>query len=270
MLKIFRIFLLPVLMLLWIYQCPGQKLSDIDFIAEIDGSVQHYIEILPEQFDPLESYDLVIGLHGHGSDRWQFAIDERAECSAFRAFAEKYSMVIITPDYRAKTSWMGPEAEADMVQIIQNLKNKYKIDRIFLIGGSMGGASALTFASIHPELISGVVSLNGHANFLEYNHFQEAISESFGGSKQIIPEEYKKRSAEYWPEKMTMPVAFTIGMSDTIVPPGSIIRFAEVLKEIGREVWLNKVETRGHETDFDSAIDAMEFIERKTEKVFDK
>jgi hypothetical protein len=25
-------------------------------------------------------------------------------------------MIFVSPDYRAKTSWMGPKAEADMVQ----------------------------------------------------------------------------------------------------------------------------------------------------------
>lgn len=264
MLEVNKLLLLFFLILCWRHQCPAQKINDIEFIAEVDSSVQKYIELLPKKFDSLKVYDLAIGLHGHGSDRWQFAVHDRPECSAFRAFAEKYDMLAITPDYRAKTSWMGPQAESDMIQIVRKLKDKYKINRIFLIGGSMGGTSALTFAALYPELISGAVSLNGHVNFLEYDRFQEAISESFGGSKQEIPEEYKRRSAEYWPENIVMPVAFTIGMRDTIIPPVSIIRFANVLNEIGKEVWLDQDESRGHETDFDSALTAMEFIEYKT------
>ena len=34
---------------------------------------------------------------------------------AARAAAVKYCMIYVSPDYRAKTSWMGPKAEADMV-----------------------------------------------------------------------------------------------------------------------------------------------------------
>ena len=60
----------------------------------------------------------------------------------------------------------------------------------------------MTFAAIHPERVDGVASMNGTANHLEYENFQDAIAESFGGTKAKIPREYKKRSAEYWPERL--------------------------------------------------------------------
>ena len=37
-------------------------------------------------------------------------------------------------------------------------------------------ASSLTFAALHPDLIDGVASLNGTANHLEYEQFQDAIA----------------------------------------------------------------------------------------------
>jgi len=49
-----------------------------------------------------------------------------------------------------------------------------------------------TFSALHPELIDGVVAMNGMANHFEYGKFQEAIAELFGGRKQLIPQEYKK------------------------------------------------------------------------------
>ena len=73
-------------------------------------------------------------------------------------------MIMVCPDYRAKTSWMGPKAEADVLQIIAELKKQYKIDKVFVCGGSMGGSSALTFTAMHPDLVDGVVSVNGTAN----------------------------------------------------------------------------------------------------------
>ncbi|MFA6569256.1 MAG: alpha/beta fold hydrolase, partial [Victivallales bacterium] len=209
---------------------------DVAFKAEVDGTEQFYMEMLPADFEPNKKYDLIIGLHGHGSDRKQFATDERPECVAFRTFAAKYGMIAVTPDYRAKTSWMGPKAEADTVQIIKDVKKKYKINRVFAMGGSMGATSALSFAALHPDMVDGVASLNGQANHLEYVNFQDAISESFGGSKDRIPLEYKKRSAEYWPELLTMPIAFTTGGKDTSVPPGSALRLAEILKKLNRKV----------------------------------
>ncbi len=234
--------------------------KDVAFKADIDGTEQYYMEMLPADFDQNLKYDLIIGLHGHGSDRRQFATDTRSECASFRDFAAKHGMIAVTPDYRAKTSWMGPQAEADMVQIIGDLKKKHKIDRVFLVGGSMGGASALTFAALHPDMVDGVTSMNGLANHLEYDQFQDAIAASFGGTKDKVPDEYKKRSAEFFPEKLTMPVAFTVGGNDTVVPPDSVKRLADSLAKLKQKVLFINRPTGGHATNYEDGIEAMEFM----------
>ncbi len=168
--------------------------KDVSFSARCDGTIQRYVLILPEGFVPTETHHLLVALHGHGSDRWQFAKQTRDECRAARDVAANGKMIFVSPDYRAKTSWMGPKAEADMVQIIEDLKRQFRIGKVVLCGGSMGGTSCLTFSALHPELVDGVASMNGAANLLEYQNFQDAIRESFGGLKTEIPNEYKKRS----------------------------------------------------------------------------
>ena len=75
---------------------------------------------------------------------------------------------------------MGPKAEADVVQIVATLRAKYRVTRVFICGGLMGGTSAPAFGRLHPELVAGVASMNGTANLLEMRQFQPAISESFG------------------------------------------------------------------------------------------
>ena len=222
--------------------------NDISFNAKCDGTIQKYIRLLPRDFDGSKPHDLVIALHGHGSDRWQFANDTQHSGMAIRNAAIKYNIIMVCPDYRAKTSWMGPKAEADVLQIIEELKKQYKIDKVFISGGSMGGSSALTFTAMHPELIDGVVSVNGTANHLEYSNFQDAISESFGGTKKQIPLEYKKRSAEYWPENFTMPVGIAASGKDELVPPQSVLRLADVLEKMGKDVKIIYTPDRDHST----------------------
>ncbi len=233
---------------------------DVSFIAECDGTEQRYMELLPVGFMPDQPRALILGFHGHGSDRKQFAVDPRPECAAFRAFAGKHGMIAVTPDYRACTSWMGPKAEADVLQIIQIMKAKYRVSAVYLCGGSMGGTSALTFAALHPELVAGVMAMNAHVNHLEYENFQDAIAESFGGTKATIPEEYKRRSAEYWPEKLTMPIAFTLGGKDTSVPPVSVLRLAEILKKLGRKILVINRPDTGHDTNLEDSLAALEFM----------
>jgi pimeloyl-ACP methyl ester carboxylesterase len=64
---------------------------------------------------------------------------------------------------------------------------------------------------------------------------QDAIAASFGGTQRELPLEYKKRSAEYWPEVLTMPIAITAGGQDTLVPPQSVLRLANVLHSLRAE-----------------------------------
>ena len=205
----------------------------------------------------------MIALHGHGSDRWQFAKQPLAEGQAARNVAAKHSLIYVCPDYRAKTSWMGPKAEADVVQIISELKQQHRVGRVFICGGSMGGTSALTFAALRPELIAGVASMNGTANLLEYTNFQDAISESFGGPKSAIPDEYKKRSSEYWPERLRMPVAIATGGQDKLVPPDSCLRLAGILKLLGRDVLLIHREQGGHSTNLEDSTAILEYVIQK-------
>jgi pimeloyl-ACP methyl ester carboxylesterase len=70
----------------------------------------------------------------------------------------------------------------------------------------MGGAGSLTVAALHPELIDGVVAMNGTANLRKYENFQEAIRASYDGDKQTVPTEYKRRNAELAPERLPMPM----------------------------------------------------------------
>lgn len=255
--------LFPFLMLMFTFHFSddvSERTKDVAFTAVCDGSEQKYVVVLPAKFDADAKHDVLIALHGHGSDRWQFVKIERDECRAARDVAADHDMIYVSPDYRAKTSWMGPKAEADVVQIIGELRKNFRVNRVFLTGASMGGSACLTFAALHPDLISGVASMNGTANHLEYQQFQDAIRESFGGTKEEKPTEYKNRSAEYWPEKLTMPVGIAAGGQDKLVPPESVVRLGRVLAAMKRDVLLNYREAGDHETNYDDARQILEFV----------
>jgi pimeloyl-ACP methyl ester carboxylesterase len=241
-------------------QAAEPLVEDVAFVAAHDCSEQYYVRILPAEFDPSMPHDLLIALHGHGSDRWQFARKPLAEARAARDIAARHAMIFVSPDYRAATSWMGPAAEADMLQILADLKLRFSIRHVIVSGASMGGAASLTFAALHPDLVDGVVSMNGVANLLEYANFQDAIRASFGGDKRQVIGQYKRRSAEYWPERLTMPLATTTGGADRSVPPASVLRLTSVLKQLGRPVLSLHRPDGGHSTTYDDAVEAYEFV----------
>jgi pimeloyl-ACP methyl ester carboxylesterase len=236
------------------------RTEDVAMVAQCDGSTQHYVILYPPDFRSDQPTDMLVALHGHGSDRWQYVTNPRDECRVARDVAAAHRMLFVSPDYRAKTSWMGPKAEADMLQILAELKTRFKLGKVILCGGSMGGSSVLTFAAMHPKLVDGVVSMNGTANHLEYANFQDAIRESFGGTKAQMPLEYKNRSAEYWPERLMMPIGITAGGKDELVPPGSVLRLAGVLKTLQPNVLLIYRDSTGHSTDYQDGKTVLEFV----------
>ena len=239
---------------------PWRKPVDVEFTARLDGSPQRYVLMLPEALPAGKPVDVLVALHGHGSDRWQFVTNNRDECRALRDAAAHYGMIVVSPDYRAKTSWMGPQAEADLLQILDEIREEHPLRYTFVCGGSMGASSALTFAALHPERVDGVVALNGLANHVEYQKFQEAIAQSFGGTKAQVPREYQRRSAELNAERLTMPMAATVGGRDQSVPPDSVRRLFGELERQGRPVRLIDRPEGGHSTNYADALAAAEFV----------
>lgn len=238
--------------------------EDRSFKARIDGSSQNYVLVLPEAFDRTQWVSILVALHGHGSDRWQFVNHPRDECRAVRDAAAEHGMLLVSPDYRAKTSWMGPHAEADVVQIIQSLRTEFLIDRIIVSGGSMGGTGALTFAALHPRLVDGVVAMNGTADLVSYDRFQDAIAASFGGSKTDAVDEYRRRSAVFFPDRFKMPIAATTGGQDTIVPPDSTLKLLNTVKRSNPHVLSVHRPQGGHATNYVDARQALDFVIRHT------
>ncbi len=234
--------------------------QDIEFRSEHDGSAQRYVELLPEPFDTARESHLLVVLHGHGSDRWQYVRQDRGECRGARDVALKHGMIFVSPDYRAPDSWMGPAAEADLLQILREARQRHRIGQVVLGGGSMGGTSALIFTALHPDLVDGVVSQNGTANMLQYDRFQDSIQRWYGGTKQERPDEYRKRSPELAADKFTMPIALTTGGRDTLVPPDSVLRLAKLLEKSNPAMLLLHAETGGHATDYDDTVKAYEYV----------
>ncbi len=79
-----------------------------------------------------------------------------------------------------------------------------------------------------------------------------------------MPEEYKKRSAELWPERFTMPVAVATGGRDEVVPPASVLRLAEKLKQAKRPVLVIHRMREDIRPTTRSLREAMEFMLRRS------
>jgi hypothetical protein len=96
---------------------------------------------------------------------------------------------------------------------------------------------------------------------VEYAGFPEAIAESYGGERSRKPEEYRKRSPELVPQRFTMPVAFTVGSRDRVVPPHSVRRLAAKLGiQDRKKVLIIDRRCGGHATNYRDTMKTLEFV----------
>jgi predicted esterase len=247
--------------------------ADVSFTAN-DGTTQKYMQLLPTDFNAANQYDVIIALHGSGSDRTQYASNTREECRATRDVAANHDMIMISPDYRAYTSWMNAAAEADVVQIINRLKSQYNVGKVIVTGASMGGAGCLTFTALHPDLVDGVCSVNGLANFIGYTSDNSSlwpqIVTAFGGTPTQVPNQYQMRSAINSPGSFTMPMSITAGMHDATVPPQSVMQLFNTVQNTNpvNSKTLSLVRpTGGHVTNYVDTAVALEYVVQQAEGI---
>jgi pimeloyl-ACP methyl ester carboxylesterase len=245
--------------------------TNVSFTASYDGSAQDYYQLLPTDYVSTKTYDVVIALHGSGSNGLQYATNPADEMRATRDAAGNNDMIMICPNDRGTTSWMNAPSEADLVQIIQNLKSTYHVGNVILTGASMGGTGTLTFTALHPNLINGMCSVNGLANFDGYHSSNTdlagQITTAFGGTQAQVPAEYYKRSAINFPQSFTMPMSIATNGGDTVVPAASVVSLYNTVKNTNTKAVSFYRSTGNHSTNYvDNAV-ALEYVIRQAKGI---
>ena len=197
-----------------------------EFNSSFDESAQTFLEKDFCQTAPNGERLVFIYLHGAKSHQEQ-GMTAGIYNGAFEKWGAELasrSAVYICPEYRGN-SWMGPAAEADLHDIFQIVNQRYPGRRLILAGGSMGGTSALIFASRFPKAVDGVIALCPATDPVEFfnslpNHFLESygLIESYGGSPEEVPVVYSDRTSRNRADALAaLPVAIVHGSSDAIL-----------------------------------------------------
>jgi dipeptidyl aminopeptidase/acylaminoacyl peptidase len=191
-----------------------------EFESSFDGSTQSFLE---KDFGPDErgatrlvfvylhgasshqEQGMTAGIYGGTFERWA------AELAGRRA-------VYICPEYRGN-SWMGPAAEADLLDILNVVNQRFPGRRLIFAGGSMGGTSALIFASRHPEKLDGVIALCPATDpALMFHVFPDHFLESYGGSPDDVPKVFLDRKSRTRVDALSsLPLVIVHGSSDAII-----------------------------------------------------
>jgi predicted peptidase len=85
---------------------------------------------------------------------------------AIKNEAERLGFFIVCPKGRGPTSMYRGDAERDVVDVLADVRQAFKIDgaRVYLMGHSMGAYGTWSVAANHPELFAALGPISGGGN----------------------------------------------------------------------------------------------------------
>lgn len=197
------------------------------FRSDLDGSLQPYAVLVPDDYDAGRPRPLLVFLHGSGTD-------ERA-LDSFRALVPSGWLAVAPRARGTSHAYTTPEAQRDIAEVLEDVQQQYAIDpaRVVLAGFSMGGYGVLRTQFEHPGRFRALVVVSGHP----------AIASRFGfGDDQpdfLDPARLKSFRG--------LPVFVTHGQADRNCPYELATQLVQALRGAGAVVEFASDPVRGHE-----------------------
>jgi pimeloyl-ACP methyl ester carboxylesterase len=135
------------------------------YIDEIDNTPQFCRSYLPLHYDKSKKWPLIIYLHGFNGDNPEYinwwSVDKRHDGAS-----DLHGAIYIEPHGRGNTSYLGI-GDRDVLRCIEMAKKKFNVDndRVYLMGGSMGGFGTWNVATRHPELFAAIAPIYGGGDY---------------------------------------------------------------------------------------------------------
>ncbi len=135
------------------------------YFSKADTLFAPYLVYVPKEYNPLNSYPLVVYLHGGivSIDSFEYKDPEFAEEPIF-SIADKYDVIVLFPYGEKKFGWVKqPAAFQNVMNEISKVEETYNIDKqnIFLGGMSNGGSAVFWFITNHPEIFRAFYAFSG-------------------------------------------------------------------------------------------------------------
>ncbi len=205
---------------------------------------------------PGRTSDWAVVLHGHGShgDQLYTRADIR---DSWLACFDRAGVGVLTPNLR-DNGWMGPESVADLHALLGWLRETYAVERTLFTSGSMGGTGNLIYATFFPEEVGAVIARGAATDLVHYHRWlrerggevqreiADALVAAYGGTPEEEPERYRRHSALFQTDKLSMPVYLLHGTEDALMPFGDARKLAE--KAAGPHFHFTAVEGGDHDS----------------------
>ncbi|MBI5726096.1 MAG: alpha/beta fold hydrolase [Planctomycetes bacterium] len=244
-----------------IQQPVAADIREEQFVSPADQSIQTYL-IAESPNASLPVPLLAFYLHGglnHQEQGMTAGIYNNFFGRAWNELAKRRA-VYVCPEYRGN-SWMGPAAEADILHIIRSLRKRCCPQKVVLMGGSMGGTSALIFASRHPAKLDAAMALCPATDMAELfrdlavsenpdlRKLADDWSQSYGGTPEQAPAVYRERSSRYNADKLAgLPLVIVHGSADSVISVRHSRLLVEELKKRYARLLYHEIDGGDHDS----------------------
>jgi dipeptidyl aminopeptidase/acylaminoacyl peptidase len=213
------------------------------------GRHEGYLQ-LPAGYTADKKYPFILFFHGRGGS----AQSNNFNCNEFKTFREichKKGFIVAVPAY-GPNSWLNENGEKIVLEMLDFLQDRLSInpERLYVMGCSMGGASALIFTIHHPEKVKAVCDVFGVTDYVRfYNNgfYNKSIKKAYGGTPAEKPDYYAERSAVNHIDVLkNKPVLVIHGDRDIRVPKWNSDDLVKKLKTANADVEYIVVPGLGH------------------------
>lgn len=183
------------------------------YFSEIEGSLQAYAVWVPPTYSAATETPVVINLHGY--DPSFSSWEDNPFLQGFNPAATAHNRyLLVNPFGRGNTAYQNI-GEADVLEVLAEVRRLYHIDenRIYLTGGSMGGAGTWNIGLSYPDLFAAIAPIMGPTDFLFWTGLKPG---QLSRLQQFI---FARNSALFQAENArNLPVFCNHGVRDDIVP----------------------------------------------------
>jgi acetyl esterase/lipase len=201
-----------------------RQVKEIRYLSSADSTLQPALFHAPQTTE--KAVPLLVGLH-----TWSGSYTQKMSVP-YAEWCVKNGWIFIHPDFRGPNK--KPEATGselvvkDILSAVDYAKNNANVDsnRIYLVGVSGGGYTALLMAARAPDIWAGVsawVPISDlkawyyECRAVECDHADDIVKSCGGvpGVNQAVDFQYKKRSPiTYLNEKVDIPLDINAGITD--------------------------------------------------------
>ncbi len=228
----------------------------VTFVSAVDGSVQYYALLPPENYDAEKQYGLILTLHGAG-------VEAAGQVDAYQP---KDWAFVVAPTNRRRFGFDWQDwGRLDMLEVLNDVKSRYHIDenRIHLTGHSMGGHGTWYNALTYPGLWATAAPSAGWTTFDLYvpMFLRKNLILGAPGANYIWNLAMREDNTLVLAENaLNLPLYALEGGADDNVPPQQPRLLFEQLARRGYDITYEEVPGMGHwwndpDTSFTDCVD---------------